>query len=65
MSHRQIRHPFDFPLTAKREIEAAKRFFRKMRKDEPLLFPQKIDTDGEGNHPHNHRSLDEGRAAPC
>src|SRR3954453_12468239 len=29
--------PVDFLLTAKRDLEAAKRFFRKMLEDQPLL----------------------------
>ncbi|OWK25218.1 hypothetical protein AJ87_13205 [Rhizobium yanglingense] len=39
-------NPVDFLLTAKRDLDAAKRFFRKMLKDEPLFSPQKIGTDG-------------------
>ena len=39
-------NPVDFLLTAKRDLDAAKRFFRKMLKDEPLLSPKKIGTDG-------------------
>jgi len=35
-------NPIDFLLTAKRDLDAAKRFFRKMLKDEPLLSPAKI-----------------------
>ncbi len=38
--------PVDFLLTAKRDLEAAKRFFRKMLKDQPLLAPDRIGTDG-------------------
>jgi len=38
--------PVDFLLTAKRDLEAAKRFFRKMLRDEPLLAPDRIGTDG-------------------
>jgi transposase-like protein len=37
-------NPIDFLLTAKRDLDAAKRFFRKMLKDEPLLSPGKIGT---------------------
>lgn len=33
-------------LLSKRDPDAAKRFFRKMLKDEPLLSPEKIGTDG-------------------
>ena len=32
-------NPVDFLLTAKRDLEAAKRFFRKALKDQPLLAP--------------------------
>ncbi len=41
----------DFLLTAKRDLEAAKRFFRKMLKDGPLLSPDRIGTDGAGTYP--------------
>ena len=41
----------DFLLTARRDRDAAKRFFRKMLKDEPLLSPGKIGTDGAGTFP--------------
>src|SRR6478609_30647 len=37
-------NPVDFLLTANRDLDAAKRFFRKMLKDEPLLSPGKIGT---------------------
>ena len=37
-------NPVDVLLTAKRDLDAAKRFFRKMLKDEPLLSPGKVDT---------------------
>ena len=43
--------PIDFLLTAKRDLEAAKRFFRKMLKNEPLLAPDRIGTDGAGPYP--------------
>lgn len=43
--------PIDFLLTAKRDMEAAKRFFRKMMKDQPLLAPDLIGTDGAGPYP--------------
>src|SRR4051812_10326483 len=36
--------PVDFLLTATRDLEAAKRFFRKMLQDEPLLGPDRIGT---------------------
>jgi hypothetical protein len=44
-------NPIDFLLTAKRDRDAAKRFFRKMLKDEPLLSPEKIGTDGANTFP--------------
>ena len=43
--------PVDFLLTAKRDLEAAKRFFRKMLKDQPLLAPDRIGTDGAAPYP--------------
>src|SRR5215213_8338665 len=43
--------PVDFLLTAKRDLDAAKRFFRKMLKDQPLLAPDRIGTDGAGPYP--------------
>jgi transposase-like protein len=50
--HRQARHtPVDFLLTAKRDLEATKRFFHKMLKDQPLLAPDRIGTDGAGPYP--------------
>src|SRR5881227_2625351 len=38
----------DFLLTARRDLDAAKRFFRKMLADQPLLAPDRIGTDGAG-----------------
>ncbi len=43
--------PADFLLTAKRDLEAAKRFFRKMLQDQPLLSPNRIGTDAAGPYP--------------
>jgi transposase-like protein len=43
--------PVDFLLTAKRDLDAAKRFFRKMLEEEPLLSPDRIGTDGAGPYP--------------
>jgi transposase, IS6 family len=43
--------PMDFLLTAKRDLDAAKRFFRKALKDQPLLAPGKIGTDGTSVYP--------------
>src|SRR3954467_6914923 len=44
-------NPVDFLLTAKRDLDAAKRFFRKMLQDQPLLGPDRIGTDGAGPYP--------------
>lgn len=44
-------NPIDFLLAAKRDLDAAKRFFRKMLRDEPLLSPWKIGTDGANTFP--------------
>jgi transposase, IS6 family len=41
----------DFLLTANRDLDAAKRFFRKMLADQPLLAPDRIGTDGAGPYP--------------
>ncbi len=43
--------PVDFLLTAKRDLDAAKRFFRKMLQDQPLLSPDRIGTDAAGPYP--------------
>src|SRR5829696_4409672 len=43
--------PVDFLLTATRDLEAAKRFFRKILEEEPLLSPDRIGTDGAGPYP--------------
>ena len=43
--------PVDFLLTANRDLEAAKRFFRKSLKEQPLLSPGKIGTDGASVYP--------------
>ena len=42
--------PVDFLLTANRDLDAAKHFFRKML-EEPLLSPDRIGTDGAGSYP--------------
>ena len=43
--------PIDFLLAARRDLAAAKRFFRKALKDQPLLAPGKIGTDGASVYP--------------
>ena len=56
----------DFLLTAKRDLDAAKRFFRKMLKDEPLLSPAKIGTDGANTFPSAIKtSVDSGYLHPA
>jgi transposase-like protein len=40
--------PVDFLLTARRDLDAAKRFFRKMLEEQPLLAPDRIGTDAAG-----------------
>lgn len=47
----KVGNPVDFLLTAKRDLDAAKRFFRTMLKDEPLLAPKKVGTDGATTFP--------------
>ena len=42
--------PVDFLHTANRDLDAAKRFFRKMLADHPLLAPDRIGTDGAGTY---------------
>jgi IS6 family transposase len=44
-------NPVDLLLAAKRDLGAAKRFFRKMLADQPLLAPDRIGTDGAGTYP--------------
>ncbi len=41
----------DFLLTARRDLEAAKRFFRKMLKNQLLLAPDQVGTDAAGPYP--------------
>lgn len=58
-------NPVDFLLTAKRDLDAAKRFFRKMLKDEPLLSPNRIGTDGANTFPSTIKtSVDDGLLHP-
>ena len=47
----KLGNPVGFLLTTKRDLDAAKRFFRKILKDEPLLSPSKIGTNGAGLFP--------------
>jgi IS6 family transposase len=44
-------NPVDFLLTANRDLDAAKRFLRKMLADQPLLAPDRIGTDGASTYP--------------
>ncbi|NTG51544.1 IS6 family transposase [Agrobacterium rhizogenes] len=44
-------NPVNFLLTAKRDLDAVRRFFRTTLKDEPLLSPQKIGTNGANTLP--------------
>ncbi len=47
------------------KIDAAKRFFRKMLKDEPLLSPNRIGTDGANTFPSTIKtSVDDGLLHP-
>ena len=58
-------NPVDFLLTAKRDLGAAKRFFNKMLKGEPLLSPGKIGTDGANTFPSTiQQSVDKGLLGP-
>lgn len=58
-------NPVDFLLTAKRDLDATKRFFRKMLKDEPLLAPKNIGTDGANTFPSTTKtSVDDGLLQP-
>ena len=43
--------PVDFLLTATRDLDATKRFFRRMLQDQPLLAPDRIGTDGANTYP--------------
>jgi len=58
-------NPVDFLLMAKRDLDAARRFFRKMLKDEPLMSPGKIGTDGANTFPPAIKvSVDDGLLHP-
>lgn len=41
----------DVLITTSHDLDAAKRFFRKMLQDQPLLAPARIGADGAGPHP--------------
>ena len=56
--------PVDFLLTATRDLKAAKRFFRKMLKDGPLLAPDRIGADWSQYLPAGYRGSSE-RGAPA
>src|SRR5690242_1708610 len=43
--------PVNFLLTTKRDLQAAKRFFRKMLQDGPLPAPDRIGADGASPYP--------------
>jgi transposase-like protein len=59
-------NPVDFLLSAKRDLEAAKRFFRKTLKDQPLLSPNKICTDGANTFPSATKaSVEDGLLQPA
>jgi hypothetical protein len=57
-------NPVDFLLTAKRDLDAAKRFFRKMLKDQPLLAPDRIGTDGAKTFPAAIKACEEAGLLP-
>ena len=55
----------DFLLTTSRDIEATKRFFNKVFKDELLLSPGKIGTDGANTFPSTTKqSVGKGHLRP-
>jgi transposase-like protein len=56
-------NPVDFLLTGKRDLDAAERFSRKMLKDQPLLAPDRIGTDGAKDIPRRHQGLRGSRLA--
>src|SRR3954451_20772278 len=39
------------PAGRLQDLDAAKRFFRKARQDQPLLYPDRIGPDGAGSYP--------------
>jgi transposase-like protein len=54
--------PVDFLLTARRALAVAKRFFRKSLKDQPLLSPGEMGTDGANVYPAAIQTgIDQGR----
>ncbi len=56
--------PMDFPPTAKRGLDAPKRFFGKMLKDQPLLGPHKIGADGAKLYPTAISDVTKGGLTP-
>ncbi|MHC2086604.1 IS6 family transposase [Methylobacterium sp. CM6244] len=44
-------NPVDSLIIANRDLDAAKRFFRKMLSAEPLFAPDRVGTDGAGTYP--------------
>lgn len=53
--------PVDFLLTAQRDLDAAKRFFRNMLKDKPLLSQGKISAVGAYTFPTTSKAaVDDG-----
>lgn len=52
-------------LAARRDLDAAKRFFRKMLKEEPLFSPEKVGTDGANTFPSTIKmAVDDGLLRP-
>jgi transposase, IS6 family len=56
--------PVDFLLMAKRDLEEVKLFFRKVPKNQPLLAPDQIGTDGAGPYPPAIAIARKGRLLP-
>jgi len=57
--------PVDFLLAARRDLDAAKRFFCKMLKEEPLFSPEKVGTDGANTFPSTIKmAVDDGLLRP-
>ena len=49
--HRQHKNQWIFLLAATGDLDATKRFFGRILKDEPLVSPTKIGTDGASTFP--------------